>query len=162
MFLPKEEKIAKAKRICELYAAGNHTIASVAESEGVPIRTFFEWRTRIAEVAELYKEAQKIAMTERVEVLKEVALNGFGRLLTGFHMDEETKEYTVDKNGKAKVSKVKTVKKYYPPSTGAIIFALKVADSAMFNKPGTGYGTNDDSEPVKKQVFIIGGKEIEF
>lgn len=162
MYYPLDEKIAKAKKICELYASGNLTIASVSESEGIPIRTFFEWRTRIAEIAEMYKEAQKIAMSERVEVLKEVALNGFGRLLTGFHMDEEHKEYEVDKNGKAKVVKVKTVKKYYPPSTGAVIYALKIADPAMFNRPGTGYGAIDDGEPVKKQVFIIGGKEIEF
>jgi hypothetical protein len=162
VFLTKDEKIDKAKRICDIYALGNHTIESAANSEGVLVRTFFEWRTRISEVSELYKEAQKIAMSERVEVLKEIALNGFGRLLTGFHMDEETKEYTVGADGKAKVSKLKTVKKYYPPSTGAIIFALKVADQAMFNKPGTGYREQDNDEPVKKQVFVIGGKEIEF
>lgn len=156
------EKIDVARKICAIYEKGNHSIVSACESVGLPSRTFYEWKTRIAEVAELYKSAQKTAMSERVEILKEISLTSFGKLLTGFTVDEESTEYTVDAKGKATISKVKKTKKFIPPSVGAVIYALKVADPGMFNKVNTGLGSPEDDGPVKKQVFIIGGKEIEF
>lgn len=101
-------------------------------------------------------------MPERMEVLKEISLGSFGKLLTGFVHEEEQSEYSVDSKGKARITKIKKTKKYFPPNVGAVIFALKVADPAMFNKiAGVGQGQLEEG-PVKKQVFIIGGKEIEF
>jgi len=151
-----KEKIALSKKICDDYGSNDVTIDSVCEQHGIAPRTFTYWIDQFAEVAELYKIAKDKNSKVHKMVMREKALNGLQRFLTGWSVEEsETEEM---KNGKGKVVMTKTKKKnkFIPPSTTAIIFALKNIDPAQWNEDMTiDFGG-------EKQVFKIGDQTIEF
>lgn len=151
-----KDKIALAKKICDDYGSNNVTIDSTCEQHGITGRTFLLWCDSISEVSDLYKVAKEKNSKVHKGVMREKALNGLQRFLTGWNVDEiETEEM---KNGKGKVIMTKTKKKtkFIPPSTTAVIFALKNIDPAHWNEDMTiDFGG-------EKQVFKIGDQTIEF
>lgn len=151
-----KEKIALSKKICDDYGTNDVTIDSVCEQHGISGRTFLLWNDAITEVSELYKLAKEKNSKVHKSVMREKALNGLQRFLTGWIVEEsETEEM---KNGKGKVIMTKTKKKnkFIPPSTTAVIFALKNIDPAQWNEDMTiDFGG-------EKQVFKIGDQTIEF
>lgn len=151
-----KEKIALSKKICDDYGSNNVTIDSVCEQHGISGRTFLLWCDAITEVSELYKIAKEKNSKVHKIAMREKALNGLQRFLTGWNVEEsETEEI---KNGKGKVVMTKTKKKnkFIPPSTTAVIFALKNIDPTQWNEDVTiDFGG-------EKQVFKIGEQTIEF
>lgn len=151
-----KEKIALSKKICDDYGSNNVTIDSVCEQHGISGRTFLLWCDAITEVSELYKIAKEKNSKVHKIAMREKALNGLQRFLTGWNVEEsETEEI---KNGKGKVVMTKTKKKnkFIPPSTTAVIFALKNIDPTQWNEDVTiDFGG-------EKQVFKIGDQTIEF
>lgn len=151
-----KDKIALSKKICDDYGSNNVTIDSVCEQHGISGRTFLLWCDAITEVSELYKKAKEKNSKVHKIAMREKALNGLQRFLTGWNVEEsETEEI---KNGKGKVVMTKTKKKnkFIPPSTTAVIFALKNIDPTQWNEDVTiDFGG-------EKQVFKIGDQTIEF
>ena len=151
-----KDKIALSKKICDDYGSNNVTIESVCEQHGIAPRTFTYWIDQFSEVAELYKLAKEKNSKVHKMVMREKALNGLQRFLTGWNVEEsETEEI---KNGKGKIVMTKTKKKnkFIPPSTTAVIFALKNIDPTQWNEDVTiDFGG-------EKQVFKIGDQTIEF
>jgi len=151
-----KDKIALSKKICDDYGSNNVTIDSVCEQHGISGRTFLLWCDAISEVSELYKIAKDKNSKVHKIAMREKALNGLQRFLTGWNVEEsETEEI---KNGKGKIVMTKTKKKnkFIPPSTTAVIFALKNIDPTQWNEDVTiDFGG-------EKQVFKIGEQTIEF
>lgn len=151
-----KEKIALSKKICDDYGSNNVTIDSVCEQHGISNRTFMNWCELHSEISDLYKLAKEKNSKVHKIAMREKALNGLQRFLTGWNVEEsETEEI---KNGKGKVVMTKTKKKnkFIPPSTTAVIFALKNIDPTQWNEDVTiDFGG-------EKQVFKIGDQTIEF
>jgi len=151
-----EQKIATAKKICDMYAEGKHSIAECAETNGVSVRMFTNWEHELTEVSDMYKEAKQFHKRE----MKHAALKSLRKLIEGFSVEEVVQEVEpiYDANGAqigTKRKSIKQTKKHYAPNVTAIIFALKAVDPATYK---------DYLPPVQEeeQVFLIGGKEVKF
>jgi len=114
------------------------------------------WVNEFSEISDIYKIAKEKNTKIAKDGMREKALNALQRFLTGWNVEEtETEEM---KNGKGKIVMTKTKKKnkFIPPSTTAMIFALKNIDPTNWNEDMTiDFGG-------EKQVFKIGDQTIEF
>jgi hypothetical protein len=151
-----KDKIALSKKICDDYGSNNATIESCCGEHGITHRTFMYWVNEFSEISDIYKIAKEKNTKIAKDGMREKALNALQRFLTGWNVEEtETEEM---KNGKGKVVMTKTKKKnkFIPPSTTAMIFALKNIDPTNWNEDMTiDFGG-------EKQVFKIGDQTIEF
>lgn len=155
-----EEKIKVAELICTNYALGEYTLVSCAENQSIAIKTFQEWRSESAEIAQLYSEAKRKCKEVRRKKLKTTALGAIQKLIEGHTFDELHQEVEPIYNEEGeeigtKTIKMKRVKKYYPPNASAAMFVLRALDPQTYR----------DALPAahsEKQTYLIGGKEIEF
>jgi hypothetical protein len=153
---PEQERRDKVERICELYSTEHATIESCCEEVGIAIRTFRNWCRDNADFAELFKKAKDANSKIGKEGIREKAMNGLEKAISGFFVEEEE---TIERFNAAgvKTSTIRTKrKKFINPSATAIIFALKNVDAANWN----------DSNPVdlsgEEQIFKIGEQIIKF
>jgi hypothetical protein len=154
-----EEKITKAKAICEEYAKGDSTIASCAENQGISDRTFLNWIDELSEVSDMYKQARKEADQRQRGTLKQRALNSLNKLILGFEYTEtkRTVEPIYDKEGNKigqKNVSVQVITKHQGPNPTACIFALKHIDER--------FKENQLPEYTEPQTFVIGDQKIAF
>ena len=151
-----KDKIEIANRICELYEAGNVTIASCCEEVGITERTLWNWAVGISEISDRYKKAKERAATIGKEGIREKALDGLQRLITGFWIDDEEVEEFFNQTGQMISRKVRKKKKYFAPNVTAVIFALKNVDPVNWNENiSIDFGDEE-------QVFKIGDQVIKF
>jgi len=151
-----KEKIEIANRICELYEAGNVTIASCCSEIGITERTFWNWSIAISEISDRYKKAKEQGAKIGKEGIREKALDGLQRLITGFYVEESETEEMFSKSGVLISKRVKKKNKYIAPNPTAVIFALKNTDPLNWNEEiQIDFGN-------EKQVFKIGDQIIEF
>ena len=87
-----EEKIEKGKRICDLYAANNFTIASCCESEGITDLTFRIWCNEINEINDAYKAAKTQSEVAYKTRLRQKTLTALERGVEGWEYKKTTKE----------------------------------------------------------------------
>ena len=151
----KADKLKIAEKICKDYESGEFTIESCCNEHGISVRTFNNYVGDIAEIAVRYKKAKDKHAKINKEGIREKALDGFKRLLTGFHVEEEEVEEMFDKNGRPSGRRVKRKKKYFAPQTAAVIFALKNTDP-------NNWSDQLNIEFNEEQVFKIGDNVIKF
>lgn len=128
--LHPDQILARAKIVCETYAAEDATIESVCRASGVSYRSFIRWTNRLAEVAELYKKAREINAHLNPIRLKKIAKLALARKLEGYDDREEIQESKPDPEGGERIIPTKIVvkRKRVEPDTGIICFALKNVD----------------------------------
>lgn len=115
--LTKKQKIAKAEKICDLYATGEVTLASACKRYKVSSdNTFYKWRAEITEVAELYKNAQARADEVYNERVKKKAKTALEMRLEGYFVDEVETTEKQSPNGRTEYKVTKTKRRYIPPS----------------------------------------------
>lgn len=151
-----DQKLTIAKKICDQYAQGMHTIADCAESQGISVRTFTNWEQELTEVSDMYKEAKQLHQKS----MEHAALKSLRKLIDGFTVEEITQdvEPIYDSNGEqigTKRKSIRQTKKHFAPNVTAIIFALKAIDPAKFKDYLPPQAEED-------QTFLIGGKEVKF
>ncbi|MFN0291332.1 hypothetical protein [Pedobacter helvus] len=131
--LSLEEKLRRARKICELYSLGEYTIKSCCEVYSVKYSTFQYWaqpnrkpdskrRGFVQDVHELYKRAcveNEINFRER---LKEAVRIGLLKLARGIEYEEEETVYRFDSNGMPYVSSVRKTTKTILPNDNVLIF----------------------------------------
>jgi len=150
------DKIKTAKAILDVYSQGKHTIESCCEVNGITSRTLLNWSDSISEISALFKKAKEDQHEVRKGELRELAVDGLRRLVTGYFV-EETEIQTIKNNRGVKVRSIETVrKKYISPQTTAIIFALKNLDPLTWNIE------KQSNEEGEEQVFLIGEQIIKF
>lgn len=154
----RKERIAKAKKICQVYACGIHTIASCCESEGVSYDIFYEWGEQYPEIRELYKNAKETHRKKRFDGLAEKALNSFERLIAGYDYEETHTEALPAADGKKMIVRlVRKVTKHVTPHPGMVAMAMKnwhgMKDVQQLEHSG---------EITTRQVMEIGGQRVEF
>jgi hypothetical protein len=129
-----EEKLAKAKRICDVYALGENDLESICDSESITYPTFRNWCYEILEILELYKVAREKNNIAQKGKIRAYALNSLAKAVKGYDYTETTTEARDVKTGKQdaegneiykpkitkKVTKVITVQ----PNPTLIMFAL--------------------------------------
>lgn len=152
----KAEKVKKAEKICDLYSTGNYTLESCCAEEGITARTLENWARKYSEISVLKKEAKDNNGRANREGVRDVALHGLKRLITGYFVDEEEIERLTDNKGRLVSTRTRKKSRYIPPATAAIIFALKNVDPANWNDDKF---TDTQTEP---QVFRIGNQTIKF
>lgn len=130
------------RKICISYGNGEYTLESCCEKAGVPYRTYRDWWKRyetdpdneeskwhcLAEVAGLWKQAQKKNKKENEGKLVRKAESLLERLISGYEYEVKTTLFKrgLDMNGNATLTPVgyKIEKKFRQPSVRAIIFVL--------------------------------------
>lgn len=131
--LKLNEKIKIAQAICEKYASGNYTFESCCNSEGICENTLYAWAREFAEIEALLKDSQRQRDESFKKSLKERAKSALEKLVSGFESVETYQEGIPDEvTGKIITTKVTTRKKFTPPNTTAVIFALTNVDGENF------------------------------
>jgi transposase len=128
------------KKITDLIEKDSYTVAEICLSVGVSERSYYGWRTNIAEFADAIQKAREIFI-ERNLVECDRSLT---KLIKGYEF-EEKKTVTIDDGaGRPKIKEQTVVKKQIAPNLGAIIH----------------YQTNKDPDNWKnKQSTEITGKD---
>jgi hypothetical protein len=152
----KQDKIKLSNKVFETYNSGNYTLESCCNENGISVRTLSKWCEVHSEIAEAKKRSKEINSKANKEGVRDVALHGLRRLITGFHVEEEEIEEFKDKTGQLISTRTKKKRRFVSPATAAIIFALKNVDSANWND-----GTIQDSQ-TEEQIFKIGTQIIKF
>ena len=152
----KADKVRISKKIFELYCSGNFTPESCCQQNGITSRTLHNWSEEISEISNSFKSAKETNAKANKQNVRDVAVDGLKRLLTGYFVEEEDVEEFKDKNGKLISTKIKKKKKYIQPQTAAIIFALKNVDPSNWNEDKF-----SDQDTIE-QVFKIGGQTVKF
>lgn len=118
-----EEKLEVARKVCDLYASQNATIASCCETCGISERTFRLWAVQIAEVAAIYKAAKVKADETFFDMLHPKVKHALERLVNG-HSYTETK---IEKGEMPTglVDKTTEVNVIIQPNPSAVIFLSK-------------------------------------
>lgn len=140
---PKHKIIEIVKTVSENYTNGEYTLESVCKNAGVPYRTWRDWWIRyyanrdntehnwyfLAEVADLWENAQYIADTIRKEELKETAETMLMKRMMGWEYKETTTRFKMktDKTGNEVLVPIgyTVVNKLVLPHAGLIQFVLK-------------------------------------
>ena len=145
-----------ANKIFDLYGSGDFTLESCCQENGITSRTLHNWTDSISEISASFKKTKEINAKANKEKVRDVAVDGLKRLLTGFFIEEEEVEQFKDKNGALISTKIKKKKKYIQPATAAIIFALKNTDPINWNEDKFA------EQEGEEQVFKIGGQMVKF
>jgi len=152
----KAEKIKKAEKILDLYSAGNYTLESCCNEEGITARTLENWSQKYSEISALKKQAKDNNGRANRQGIQDTALYGLKRLITGYYVDEEEVEQLTDSKGRLVSTRSRKKSRYVQPATAAIIFALKNVDPINWNEDKF---QEINAEP---QVFRIGNQTITF
>lgn len=104
-----EQKVEKAKLICDLYAKGEHTIAQCVEYYGIAERTFREWVSENADIAEIYGDCKKRINDEYLERLRKKSRSVIESYLESEEV-EKTEQIFATKTVTNKEGETKTVK----------------------------------------------------
>ena len=91
---------------------------------GISESSFYEWVNKIPEFSEALKNARK---EFRAGIIKELETSLWKRA-TGFEFDETKTDYVAENDGKPIIIKQTKIKKFIPPDTGALVFALTNLD----------------------------------
>jgi len=152
-----DDKKKIASGIFEIYSLGGITLESVCGEFGITARTLWNWIDSSSEISEGYKKAKETASRIGKESIREKAIDGLTRLISGGFVEEEEVEEIFGKNGSLVKKIVRKRKKYIAPNPTAVIFALKNSDPANWNDEiGLDIGVRED------QIFKIGDNEITF
>jgi transposase-like protein len=151
-----DDKKKIAFDIFEVYSLGGVTIESVCGEFGITARTLWNWIDSDSELSEGYKKSKESASRIGKESIREKAIDGLTRLISGGFVEEEETEEIFGKNGSLVKKIVRKKKRYLAPNPTAVIFALKNSDPANWNDEiSLDFGIED-------QVFRIGDTEIKF
>lgn len=151
----KADKVRIAKKILKEYTSEEVTLESVCRANGISARTLHNWQNEFSEISTEYKKAKENNSAANKEVVREKAENGIRALIEGKFVEEVDTTEVFDKQG----NKIRTIRntrrKYIPPNTTAVIFALKTTDPANWS---------DDVAFLnqEEQVFKINGQIIKF
>lgn len=107
------------ERVKQLTEEGD-SVELICKKIGISRDCFYRWRKTKKDFADLIDEAKRAflkAIGEKLEA-------SLFKRATGFEFTETETEYVNDGNGQPVVKNQKTKNKYYPPETGALIFAL--------------------------------------
>jgi transposase-like protein len=107
-------------RICEMIRADTYTIAEICRNVNINIDTYYEWKKKYTQFSEAVKKAED----DRDLKFVTAARNSLLKKLEGFTFEEEKTVYVTDKKGNPAVKEQTNTKRYFPPDTVAIIFAL--------------------------------------
>lgn len=152
----EEDKRKIASDIFEVYSLGGITIESACGEFGITARTLWNWIDSDSEISDSYKKAKESASRFGKETIREKAVDGLTRLITGGFIEEEETEEIFGKTGSLVKKIVRKKKRYLAPNPTAVIFALKNTDPTNWNDEiSVDFGLED-------QVFKIGGTEIKF
>lgn len=132
LFKSLEEKIEIAKKICEIYSTGKYTIDSVCSTQGVPVRTFYQWRSEITEIADLVRKAKGKRRDERKGELVELAETALHKRLNGWPVEETIIEGGMTPEGEMQRKRMRKTRKVVPPDSTLIIYALKIGNPAKY------------------------------
>lgn len=152
----KADKIKIASAILDLYSSGEFTLESCCGEHGITARTLHNWSGDISEISDRYKKAKEDNAKSNKEKVRDLAIDGLKRLLTGYVAEEEDVEERFDKSGRLLSRIVKKKKKHVQPNTAAVIFALKNVDPANWNEDKFA------DEGQGEQVFKIGDQIVKF
>lgn len=153
---PTIERRAKSERICELYESGDVTIESCCGENGITVRTFWNWANLDSEISDRYKKAKEKHGRIGKESIREKAIDGLTRLLTGYWIEESETEELFSKTGQLAGRRVKKKNRFIGPNATAVIFALKNTDPLNWADNMTIDVVGDE------QVFKIGEQTIKF
>lgn len=150
------EKVDLVEKICQEYESADVTIESVCGKYGISPRTLRHYCAENSQFAIRYKKAKAENALIGKEGTRTKALDGLRRLLTGFFVEETETIQFRNKKGDVTSTMSKIKKKYIPPSTTAVLFALKNVDPEVWNNDALPPGDEE------RQFFRIGGREIVF
>lgn len=155
-----QEKLEKAKAICEAYGTGAFSIVECCKNQAIHPGTFLNWCEDIQEIRDLYNKAKTEFDRANQTELRSRCLTSLEKLISGFEAEEvhEDLKPIYDPEG-AQVGWVvksrKVVKKQYAPNVTAVIFALKALESKTYRE-------GRPEEKTDPQTFLINGQEIKF
>ena len=148
--LTKAQKIALAKRVCELYQTNDKSIVQCLKEAGIKsYSTWLLWCNGIDEIDILYKEAQrqndanyKVKTANRARNALEKALEGFTKMVE--EREGEYKENPETGEREFVVTKIRKKAIYIPPKVAAIIYTLNNLDKGMFERSPAGESGKED------------------
>lgn len=153
---PTIERRAKAEKICEMYESGDVTIESCCGENGITVRTFWNWANLDSDISDRYKKAKGTHGKIGKEGIREKALDGLTRLITGYWIEESETEELYSKTGQLSGRRVKKKNRFIGPNATAVIFALKNTDPVNWND-------NTVIDIItEEQTFKIGNQTIKF
>lgn len=160
--IPREEKIKIAEAVCQLYATDRFSLAECLKECGVSSsNTWFLWAEEIAEIGQLYSEAQTRKALHYRTHLKERGLTMAEKLLCGYFVEalEHEGEAVVDDEGRPidgefKMIRVKRRQIYIQPK-------VEVWKTIMYNFDPNNFRRDQDQnngeQPHKISIEIAGG-----
>lgn len=161
--LTAEEKLEKARIVCDLYATDQYTLPQCLKQAGIySDSTWYKWVKEIEVIAELYQEAQtRKGETYRSNLVTR-ARNRLEMFIDGW-IQEVTEQEAVP--GKAKegqetpilITKVKKKQIYIKPSIRAVEFVLVNLDGKTYTKNPEPYKAGNENMPTKIEIEIKGG-----
>ncbi len=151
----KADKVRIAKNILQEYQDTNSTLESICRKNGISARTLHNWQTDYSEISNEYKKAKDRTSSIRKEEIREKAPNGLLTLIEGRFVTETETVQVQNKAGQVVRTIVTKKKKYIPPNTTAVIFALKTTDPNHWSD-------NFAFLNQEEQVFRINGQIIKF
>ena len=120
-----DKKIEISQKICDLYSINLYTIANCCENQGIPVKTFNNWKNSIAEIADLYKECQEKKRTVKIKKLVKMSLSALELLLTEREVEEKHTEVKINDDGTTKPATIKTIKRKVAPNSTVAIYVSK-------------------------------------
>jgi hypothetical protein len=139
-----------AEQICALISTDSYTIAEICEKVNISERTYYDWKDKNAEFAELIKKARN----KFDELIVSEAKKSLIKMIRGYTVQEK-KTVTVDtgkkdENGKpiVKVKEHSVTDKHYQPVPAAVIFALTNRDPENWKNKQTNEVTGKDGTPL--------------
>ncbi len=130
----QQEKVALAKRVCEVYESQNCTLESACESVSVKPSTFYLWCAQIGEIRETYKKAKESADEFYWnELLRPKLKTSLQKLVEGFDEEQEVEEDVIwqgvmvkDEQTGLPMRKNKITRSKVAPNPTSVIFGMKV------------------------------------
>jgi transposase-like protein len=138
------------ERICELFATGEHSVASVCTQVGISEAVFYRWKNDKVEFVESLKKAEAL----RLSAFKQMARSGLAKLLDVYEYDEMSRSYSVDKHGKRRVKFEKATRRKVMPNATAVIFALKNLDAENFQDKQAHEITGKNGAPIAGDITV--------
>jgi hypothetical protein len=139
-----------AEQICFLISTDSYTIAEICEKVNISERTYYDWKAKNAEFAELIKKAQ----SKFDELIVSEAKKSLVKMIRGYTVQEK-KTVSVDTGKKdengmpiVRVKEHSVTDKYYQPVPAAVIFALTNRDPKNWKNKQATEVTGKDGAPL--------------
>lgn len=150
----ENEKREIVKKVCDLYESQDATLESCCEAAGVSVRAFRYWVTLDADFAELYKKAKSRQIEIKWDRIRERAVSGLERLVSGEVVMEKKYERGIGAKGSI-FSKDTETEVVVMPNPTAVIFALKGEFPERFAERQKVENTHTVSPPAAISVESI-------